>query len=130
MSDTCVLAATNIPIAMGTEYTPFGLRTMLVEGLVDYLIIDSTWAGGLTTTQAATGWLYHVRGACDRFTYTPWPSPTVYFGNPSLVPCDPLWFELFRGPEIVDGHMTLPDTPGLGLELRDDTLEKYGVKIG
>jgi hypothetical protein len=26
--------------------------------------------------------------------------------------------------------MTLPDKPGLGLELREDTLEKYGVKIG
>ena len=33
-------------------------------------------------------------------------------------------------PEVVDGHMTLPDKPGLGLELREDTLEKYGVKIG
>ena len=30
----------------------------------------------------------------------------------------------------VDGYMTLPDIPGLGLELRDDTIEKYGVKIG
>ena len=35
-------AATRIPIAAGeTEYTPFGLRTMMAEGLVDYLIIDS-----------------------------------------------------------------------------------------
>jgi len=47
-------AATAIPIAAGeTEYTPFGLRTMLAEGLVDYLIIDSTWAGGLTTWKKA-----------------------------------------------------------------------------
>ena len=39
--------------------------------------------------------------------------------------------ELFRErPEVVDGHMALPDKPGLGLELREDTLEKYGVKIG
>src|SRR5439155_24613568 len=39
-------AETDIPIAAGeTEYSPFGLRTMLAEGLVDYLIIDSTWAG-------------------------------------------------------------------------------------
>jgi len=26
--------------------------------------------------------------------------------------------------------MAVPDTPGLGLELRQDTLEKYGVKLG
>jgi len=26
--------------------------------------------------------------------------------------------------------MAVPDTPGLGLELRQDTLEKYGVRLG
>jgi L-alanine-DL-glutamate epimerase-like enolase superfamily enzyme len=30
----------------------------------------------------------------------------------------------------VDGYMSLPEAPGLGLELREDTLEKYGVKVG
>jgi L-alanine-DL-glutamate epimerase-like enolase superfamily enzyme len=30
----------------------------------------------------------------------------------------------------VDGHMALPEAPGLGLELRDETLEKYGVRLG
>jgi L-alanine-DL-glutamate epimerase-like enolase superfamily enzyme len=58
-------------------------------------------------------------------------SPTGFilesFADPSR---DPLWFELFRErPAIVDGHMTVPETPGLGLELRDETLEKYGVKL-
>jgi L-alanine-DL-glutamate epimerase-like enolase superfamily enzyme len=33
-------------------------------------------------------------------------------------------------PAIVDGSMTLPEAPGLGLELRDETLERYGVKLG
>ena len=31
---------------------------------------------------------------------------------------------------IVDGFMAVPEAPGLGLELREETLEKYGVKIG
>jgi L-alanine-DL-glutamate epimerase-like enolase superfamily enzyme len=58
-------------------------------------------------------------------------SPTGFilesFADPSR---DPLWFELFRArPEIVDGYMAVPDVPGLGLELRQDTLEKYGVGI-
>lgn len=78
---------------------------MLAEGLVDYLIIDSTWAGGLTTWRKAAvmAELYQV------------PLP---------------WFELFRErPAIVDGMMAAPETPGLGLELRPETLEKYGVKI-
>jgi L-alanine-DL-glutamate epimerase-like enolase superfamily enzyme len=132
-------AAINIPIAAGeTEYTPFGLRTLLVEGLVDYLIIDSTWAGGLTTWRKAATMaeLYHVPMAAHHdpqiHVHALASSPTGFilesFADPNR---DPLWFELFRErPEIVDGYMTLPDTPGLGLELRDDTIEKYGVKIG
>jgi L-alanine-DL-glutamate epimerase-like enolase superfamily enzyme len=50
------------------------------------------------------------------------------FADPSR---DPLWFELFRErPKIVDGFMAVPDAPGLGLDLREDTLEKYGVELG
>jgi len=131
--------ATNIPIAAGeTEYTPFGLRTLIVEGLVDYLIIDSTWSGGLTTWRkvATMAELYDIPMASHHdpqiHIHAQAASPTGFilesFADPTR---DPLWFELFHErPEIVDGHMTLPDKPGLGLALREDTLEKYGVKIG
>lgn len=131
--------ATDIPIAAGeTEYSPFGLRTMLMEGLVDYIIIDSTWAGGLTTWRKAAVMAemaqipmaahhdpqIHVHALAS--------SPTGFilesFADPTR---DPLWFELFEErPEIVDGAMRVPDAPGFGLVLRDATLEKYGIKIG
>jgi len=132
-------AETDIPIAAGeTEYTPFGLRTMLAEGLVDYLIIDSTWAGGLTTWRKAAvmGELYKVPLAAhhdpQHHVHAVAASPTGFilesFADPTR---DPLWFELFRErPAIVDGFMAVPEAPGLGLDLRDDTLEKYGVKVG
>jgi L-alanine-DL-glutamate epimerase-like enolase superfamily enzyme len=29
----------------------------------------------------------------------------------------------------VNGFMALPEAPGLGLALRNETLEKYGVRI-
>ncbi len=132
-------AEVDIPIAAGeTEYSPFGLRTMLAEGLVDYLIIDSTWAGGLTTWRKAAvmAELYQIPLAAHHdpqiHVHAIAASPTGFilesFADPTR---DPLWFELFRErPSIVDGFMSLPDAPGLGLELRDDTLQKYGVKIG
>jgi L-alanine-DL-glutamate epimerase-like enolase superfamily enzyme len=132
-------AETRIPIAAGeTEFSPFGLRTMVVEGLVDYLIIDSTWAGGLTTWRKAAvmAEMYQIPMAAHHdpqiHVHAVAASPTGFilesFADPTR---DPLWFELFRErPEIVNGAMTLPDQPGLGLELRDDTLEKYGVKLG
>lgn len=131
-------AATPIPIAAGeTEYTPFGLRSMVADGLVDYLIVDSTWSGGLTTwRKAATlAEMYQIPMAAHHdpqiHVHAQAATPTGYilesFADPER---DPLWFELFRQrPEIVDGFMSLPDTPGLGLELRPETLEAYGVKI-
>ena len=132
-------AETDIPIAAGeTEYTPFGLRTMLAEGLVDYLIIDSTWAGGLTTWRKAAvmAELYQVPLAAHHdpqiHVHAVAASPTGLILESFAAPTrDPLWFELFRErPAIVDGFMAVPEAPGLGLDLRDDTLEKYGVKVG
>jgi D-galactarolactone cycloisomerase len=132
-------AAVSIPIAAGeTEASPFGLRTMVAEGLVDYLIIDSTWAGGLTTWRkaAVVAELYQVPLAAHHdpqiHVHAVVASPTGFilesFADPTR---DPLWFELFRErPPIIDGSMALPEAPGLGLELRDETLEKYGVKLG
>ena len=132
-------AEVDIPIAAGeTEYTPFGLRTMVAEGLVDYVIIDSTWAGGLTTWRKAAvlAELYQVPMAAHHdpqiHVHAVAASPTGFilesFADASR---DPLWFELFRErPEIVGGFMAVPDSPGLGLELRPETLEKYGVKLG
>ena len=128
----------RIPIAAGeTEFTPFGLRTLVGEGLVDYLIIDATWAGGLTTWRKAAVMteLYGVPLAAHHdpqiHVHAVAASPTGFilesFADPSR---DPLWFELFaERPEIVDGFMAVPDAPGLGLELRRDTLEKYGVRL-
>jgi len=132
-------AETDIPIAAGeTEYSPFGLRTMVAEGLVDYLIIDSTWAGGLTTWRKAAvmAEMYQVPLAAHHdpqiHVHAVAASPTGFilesFADPTR---DPLWFELFRErPAIVDGFMAVPEAPGLGLELRDETLERYGVKLG
>jgi len=131
-------AEVDIPIAAGeTEFTPFGLRTMVADGLVDYLIIDSTWAGGLTTWRKAAVMteLYQVPLAAHHdpqiHVHAVAASPTGFilesFADPTR---DPLWFELFKErPKIVDGFMALPQAPGLGLELRAETLEKYGVKL-
>jgi D-galactarolactone cycloisomerase len=43
---------------------------------------------------------------------------------------DPLQAELFQDPpHISDGMLQLKDAPGLGLELRQDSLEKYGRRV-
>jgi D-galactarolactone cycloisomerase len=43
---------------------------------------------------------------------------------------DPLQAELFANPPIIEnGTMYLNEAAGLGLELRHDTIEKYGRRI-
>jgi L-alanine-DL-glutamate epimerase-like enolase superfamily enzyme len=128
-------AAISIPIAVGeTEYTPFGLRHMIAEGLVDYLIIDSTWAGSLTTWRKAAvmAEMYQIPLAAHHdpqiHVHAQAASPTGFILESFAdLARDPLWFDLFsQCPELVEGYMSLPDGPGLGLELRDDTLENTG----
>src|SRR5206468_3345016 len=101
-------------------YLEHGYRTVKVkgaalppvaEGLVDYLIIDSTWAGGLTTWRKAAVMteLYQIPLAAHHdpqiHVHAVAASPTGFilesFADPTR---DPLWFELFRErPKIVDG---------------------------
>ncbi len=43
---------------------------------------------------------------------------------------DPLQAELFQDPPVIaDGMLHLKDAPGLGLELRQDSLKKHGKRI-
>ena len=87
---------------------------------VDYLIIDSTWAGGLTTWRKAAvlAELYQIPMAAHHdpqiHVHAVAASPTGFilesFADSTR---DPLWFELFQErPKIVDGFMALPDAPG------------------
>src|SRR5258707_3361046 len=110
-------AEVAVPIAAGeTEYTPFGLRTMVAEGLVDYLIIDSTWAGGLTTWKKAAVMTepYQVPLAAHHdpqiHVHALAASPTGFilesFADPTR---EPLWFGVFRErAAIVDGVKAPP----------------------
>ena len=39
---------------------------------------------------------------------------------------DTLFYRLFDGdPRAVDGHITLPDKPGLGLELNEESIREW-----
>src|SRR5206468_11188287 len=98
----------------------------------------SPWAGGPTTWRRAAvmAELYQIPLAAHHdpqiHVHAIAASPTGFMLESFADrPRDPLWFELCRErPSIVDGFMALPDARGRGLELRDDTLQKYGVKIG
>jgi galactonate dehydratase len=128
---------TVAPLAAGEKrYHRWNVWPLLRDNLVDYLLIDLCHAGGITEGvriaalaetvgvgvvphnpngpigMAAT---LHVAGA----------APAVLAAE-SVHTRFPLMAELTGSPvEVVDGHMSVPTGPGLGVELDVDALESH-----
>jgi L-alanine-DL-glutamate epimerase-like enolase superfamily enzyme len=125
-------ARLEVPIALGeTLYHREEFRHYLERGAVDVLQPDVTRLGGLTAwlKVAALAELYHrplaphvlpeigVHLACglphvQAVEYMPWLFPA--FMEP---------------PALVKGKLVPPRRPGLGLEIREDAVEKYRVDV-
>ena len=125
-----VAAALATPIAAG-EYV-YGLvpfRHMLEARSVDIVMVDVLRAGGITQWMKIAGMAeafnlpivnhlapeisVHMVAAVPHgltVEYMPWSSK--------------LWKEV---PQPVNGELTVPDKPGLGLEFDMDALKRYGV---
>ena len=129
---------TEIPLSAGeSEMTAHGCRALLEEQAIRVLQFDCTRMGGFTMGRklAALAELNHVEVAphhdCFLHAHLVAASPAGLivesFTDPER---DPLQAELFADPpRIENGLLYLKDAPGLGLELRPDTIEKYGRRI-
>lgn len=129
---------TDIPLSAGeSESNPHGCRALLEEQAIQILQFDGTRMGGFTMGRklSALAELNHVAVAphhdCFIHAHIVAASPAGLivesFTDPER---DPLQAELFQDPPaIADGMLQLKDAPGLGLTLRDDTIEKYGKRI-
>jgi len=129
---------TDIPISSGeSELTAQGCRALLEEQAIQVLQFDCTRMGGFTMGRklAALAELNHVEVAphhdCFLHAHIVAASPAGLivesFTDPER---DPLQAELFANPPRIDGGMLhLNDAPGLGLDLREDTIARYGQRI-
>jgi L-alanine-DL-glutamate epimerase-like enolase superfamily enzyme len=120
----------EIPIALGeTLFAAEEFRTYLEKSAVDVVQPDVTRLGGLTPwLKVAT-----LAETCRR-TIAPHLLPEVAVhlacGLPAvrMVEYMPWLFPAFiEPPALVDGQLVPPQRPGLGLEIRDDAVEKYRV---
>ncbi len=139
-----VRKSTSIPIAGGeAEFTRFGFRDLITRRAVDIIQPDICVTGGLTEgrriADMARAWhircLPHVWGtaigrvASLHFLASLSPTPPALFPQEPLLELDltphPLRDEVVHNsPDVVDGWVTVPQSPGLGVEVNEDFLNK------
>jgi len=129
---------TRIPLSAGeSELTSYGCRALLEEQAIQILQFDCTMMGGFTEGRklAALCELNHAQVAphhdCFIHAHIVAASPAgcivESFTDPER---DPLQAELFEDPpRIANGRLTLKEAPGLGLELSEAALKKFGERI-
>ena len=146
------LAMTGAPLAGGeSEASPAGLVKLSRTGAVDYLQGDVRHHGGYTGCRDAVEFCRgrnvefvphnfgtwfglianaHLVAAAPEVTLLEYP----IFENDPVLDADPdpgmypfdLAFDLVKGePAIGDGRLTVPDGPGLGVEVDLDAVERY-----
>ena len=133
-----VAHALNTPVSgYETETGLPGFRELIARRAVDIVQPDVIWTGGITETRkvAALAQAYHLPVIPHVFS-----SAVASIANMHLIAAlpnagllefdqnpNPLRSELFEEPLSIDtnGRIRLPDGPGLGIRLNQDTLDKY-----
>lgn len=123
---------TDIPLATGEhEYTKFGARDLLLAGAADIVQMDGARVGGITEMLkiAALTQAWNVK-------FAPHAMEHMHLHLVSAIP-NALFLERLRlfeditkhtfvdAPNPVNGTMTIPDLPGLGLELNMDFIRDH-----
>lgn len=127
------------PIAPNEDtYIPNNLRSLIEAGAMDVAVLDLTPAGGISglRQQAAivedagipythhcafdlgirTAAILHAVHGLPGFSLPP---DTTYYAWEDDVIADPF--------SVTDGTMTVPDEPGLGIDIDQDTVDEYQV---
>lgn len=124
--------STDLPLASGEhEYTKYGARDLIMNGAADIVQLDGTRAGGFTEMLkvAALTQAWNLK-------FAPHAMENIHIHLVSACP-NALFLErllLFKeitgniytdAPEPVNGIMTIPDLPGLGLKLNMDFINEH-----
>ncbi len=141
-------ASTSIPIAGGEcEYLRWGFHNLLKNNSLDILQPDICASGGLTEAKriATLATTYGVELVPHSWgTYVAISAAVHFIANLEAIPGRLVMPEftmehdrtvnglrdLVTLPsfEVKDGKLIIPDTPGLGVEINEEALEKYRVK--
>lgn len=140
----------SVPIAGGeNEHTPYGFNQLFRADAIDIAQPDIGSCGGITAARdivamaQATGIAVnpHVWGSAvaqaaslQLIAALPVPNHSLFAKEPLLEydrSSHPFRQHLITTPwEMADGMITIPDGPGLGIEVRMDTIKKYQINPG
>lgn len=123
---------TDIPLATGEhEYTKFGVRDLLLAEAADIVQVDGARVGGYTEMIkcAALTQAWNVKFAPHAMEHIHMnlvaALPNALFLE-RLLMFEPVTRGVFKdAPEPIDGHMTVPDLPGIGLRLDMDFIRDH-----
>ena len=135
----------DVPIAGGeNEHSPFGFYQLIKAGAVDVAQPDVGSCGGITAARDITAIAHaagvavnpHVWGSAvaqaaslQVLASLPVPHASLFATEPILefdCSAHPFRQDLITTPwQMVDGQVAIPDGPGLGIEVRMDTVERY-----
>lgn len=123
----------NVNVAAGqSEISRVGMRELIANGAIDISNFDASWGGGPTEWRriAAIAGAFdvslghheeaqvavHLLASVPHGTFIEAFSPTR----------DPIFWEMWvNHPVVEDGLVPLPETPGFGLELDGDFIERF-----
>lgn len=133
-----VADAVNLPIAAGERHAHiWGTRELIEREIIDVVQPDTGRAGGLLQMKkiAAMAEAHYVSFAPHDGSLGPVAEmAAVHLCStlPNFLILEhleddvPQRYEvMYPQPTIVDGYMTVPDTPGLGIDINEDAIAKY-----
>jgi len=124
----------GIPVNAGQgEISRHGCRDLIMGNAVDILNVDATIAAGVTEWRRIAG-MAHCFGIGMAHHEEPQVALHLLASAPNGIAVeifpnynrDPMWFDLpVSQPVIRDGFMLVPDRPGFGIDLRQDTIDQW-----
>ncbi|MCX5494054.1 mandelate racemase/muconate lactonizing enzyme family protein [Kaistia dalseonensis] len=133
---------TTIPICQSERvFTRYGFRPWIEKGAADIIMPDLSWGGGLTEGRkiASMADTYFLPVTCHD-TIGPvalWAATHLMHHIPNALIMETVrgyidgWYDdvVTDRIEVRDGHLHLPDRPGLGTKLRDDIVDRPNARI-
>ncbi|MFN3745918.1 MAG: mandelate racemase/muconate lactonizing enzyme family protein [Hyphomicrobiaceae bacterium] len=126
-----VAAAIDTPIASGeTEATRYGFREMLAHGSADIWMADLARVGGVSEFIKVAHLAASHDIAISNHLFTEQSLSLLgAFANATWLEYMPWTAMLYRERlTIEDGHVAVPDRPGLGFTFDTDAIERYRVR--